>query len=66
MVTTVEGIVMAVNEEQPEKAEALMSVTADDIPTLAKAVQPEKAPTPMEVTVLGMVMLVNEEQPAKA
>ncbi len=57
---------MAVSEEQPEKADALMSVTADDIVTLAKAVHPEKAPTPMEVTVLGMVMLVNEVQPANA
>ncbi len=66
MVWTVEGIVMDVNEEHPAKADALMSVTADDIITLLRAVHPEKAPTPMEVTVLGMVMLVNEVQPANA
>jgi hypothetical protein len=50
------GIVILVNEEQPEKALAAILVTLVGIVILVNEEQPEKAVVPMEVTLVGIVI----------
>ena len=62
---TEEGIVICVNDEQPEKAKSPIEVTEEGIVICVNDEHPLKAPSPIEVTEEGIVIFVNDEHFSK-
>ena len=64
MLVTLFGISILVRAEQPQNACSLILVTLLPKTTLAKALQLQKASSPMLVTLFGIVMLVRPLYPS--